>query len=83
MGGGRPGEGGGRWDLRDCGDDSWCVLMWRLRQVCLIGEGPAFFIAVGAHHEWGHGHTVWGQVEDMNTVDFIVNTLPIKEEVSR
>lgn len=51
--------------------------------MCLIGEGPAFFIAVGAHHEWGHGHTVWGQVEDMNTVDFIVNTLPIKEEVSR
>eukprot|EP00873_Tetraselmis_striata_P018400 jgi/Tetstr1/438664/TSEL_027214.t1 len=49
--------------------------------VCLIGEGPAFFIAVAAHHEWGHGHTVWGQVEDMNTVDFIVNTLPIKEEV--
>lgn len=48
--------------------------------VCLIGEGPAFFIAVGPHPEWGNGHTVWGQVEDMSTVDFIVDTLPVKHE---
>jgi hypothetical protein len=30
--------------------------------VCLIGQGPDFFIAVAAHVEWGHGHTVWGLV---------------------
>ena len=33
--------------------------------VCLIGEGPDFFIAVGDHAEWGHAHTVWGEVHDM------------------
>lgn len=51
-------------------------------QVCLIGEGPDFFVAVGPHPEWGRAHTVWGEVEDMTTVDLIVNTAQTKPQAS-
>ena len=34
--------------------------------MALIGSGPDFFIAVRHHHEWGHGHTVWGQVAEQD-----------------
>eukprot|EP01104_Vermistella_antarctica_P013531 TRINITY_DN4112_c0_g2_i1.p1 TRINITY_DN4112_c0_g2~~TRINITY_DN4112_c0_g2_i1.p1 ORF type:complete len:248 (+),score=22.47 TRINITY_DN4112_c0_g2_i1:262-1005(+) len=30
--------------------------------VCLIGKGPSFFIALADHHEWGNGHIVFGRV---------------------
>ena len=29
------------------------------------GTGPDFFISLAPHPEWGHGHVVWGQVEDL------------------
>jgi cyclophilin family peptidyl-prolyl cis-trans isomerase len=32
--------------------------------VCLIEQGPNFFIALGAHPEWGHQHSVFGDVAD-------------------
>lgn len=44
--------------------------------VCLIGGGPDFFIALADHPEWGNGHTVWGHVEDMEAVDAIAR-LPV------
>ena len=28
------------------------------------GGGPDAFIALANHPEWGHGHTVWGEVRD-------------------
>lgn len=48
--------------------------------VCLIGEGPDFFIAVGDHAEWGHAHTVWGEVHDMAVVDAIVAQAPVVKQ---
>ena len=51
--------------------------------LCLIGEGPDFFIAIGAHHEWGFAHSVFGVVldeESLKVADAITN-LPVKEEV--
>lgn len=41
--------------------------------------GPHFFIALARHSEWGHSHTVWGQVEeeDMHHVDSLVQTRPL------
>lgn len=47
--------------------------------VCLIGAGPDFFISLAHHPEWGHGHTVFGEVveEDMKVVDSIVG-MPTK-----
>lgn len=35
------------------------------------GGGSDAFIALAHHPEWGHGHTVWGEVlaEDMAVVD--------------
>ena len=46
--------------------------------VCLIGGGPDFFIALAAHPEWGTGHTVWGHVPESNmrVVDAI-SMLPV------
>ena len=50
--------------------------------MALIGSGPDFFIAVRHHHEWGNGHTVWGQVaeQDMGPVDAIT-ALPVRQEL--
>lgn len=50
---------------------------------CLIGTGPDFFVAVAAHREWGHGHTVWGRVMDdaSQAVVDAISTRPVKEEV--
>ena len=47
--------------------------------VCLIGAGPDFFISLAHHPEWGHGHTVFGEVveEDMKVVEAIV-AMPTK-----
>ena len=47
--------------------------------VCLIASGPDFFISLAHHPEWGHGHTVFGEVleEDMAVVDRIVG-MPTK-----
>ena len=33
------------------------------------GGGPDFFISLSPHHEWGHGHVVWGEVEDMTSLE--------------
>lgn len=45
------------------------------------GGGPDPFIALADHPEWGHGHTVWGEVlaEDMAVVDTLM-TRPIRVE---
>lgn len=42
--------------------------------VCLIEQGPNFFIALDTHPEWGHGHSVIGDVEedDMAQVDSLL-----------
>jgi len=50
--------------------------------VCLIGEGPDWFIAIGSHHEWGHGHSVWGIVEDDESLEVAdaITRLPIRHE---
>ena len=49
--------------------------------VCVVGGGPDFFIATRAHHEWGHGHTVFGKVHErnMDVVERIVR-LPVLEQ---
>ena len=46
-----------------------------------MGGGPDFFIATRAHHEWGHGHTVFGKVHErnMDVVERIVR-LPVLEQ---
>lgn len=36
----------------------------RAGHVCIIPETRDFFIAYGAHPEWGTAHTVWGQLEE-------------------
>lgn len=44
-------------------------------------QGVHFFIALAHHPEWGHEHTVWGQVleEDMALVDALVDgSRPLK-----
>jgi cyclophilin family peptidyl-prolyl cis-trans isomerase len=53
----------------------------RRGHACLIGGGPDFFIAVGNHPEWGHGHTVWGEVDldEMAAVDAITRREVRKE----
>ena len=53
----------------------------RRGDACLIGGGPDFFIAVGDHPEWGHGHTVWGEVDldEMAAVDAITRRRVRKE----
>ncbi|KAG8460581.1 hypothetical protein KFE25_011356 [Diacronema lutheri] len=45
------------------------------------GGGPDGFIALAEHPEWGHGHTVWGEVvaEDMIVVDTLM-ARPIRTE---
>ena len=50
--------------------------------VCLVGEGPDFFISLADHPEWGNVHTVFGQVpeEDLLTVGAKILSLPKKEE---
>lgn len=50
---------------------------------CLIGSGPDFFLAVGPHHEWGNGHTVWGRVRDAASLAVVdaIAAQPVKEEV--
>jgi hypothetical protein len=49
---------------------------------CLIGEGPDWFIAIDKHHEWGHGHSVWGIVEDDESLEVAdeITRLPIRNE---
>lgn len=51
----------------------------RRGDVCLIGEGPDFFVALADHPEWGNGHIVWGHVADMTVPDAIAK-LPVKSE---
>jgi cyclophilin family peptidyl-prolyl cis-trans isomerase len=45
------------------------------------GGGPDAFLALAPHPEWGHGHTVWGEVvaDDMSIVDQLMRR-PIKTE---
>ena len=45
---------------------------------CVVGGGPDFFVATRPHHEWGNGHTVFGEVseEDMRVVDALTR-LPV------
>lgn len=46
------------------------------------GGGPDGFIALADHPEWGHGHTVWGEVvsEDMGVIDKFMRERAIKVE---
>ena len=48
--------------------------------VCLIGNGPDFFIATRSHREWGKAHTVFGEVVSMKLVDDITETYPVHHE---
>ncbi|KXZ49020.1 hypothetical protein GPECTOR_23g109 [Gonium pectorale] len=34
--------------------------------VCMIPGCKEFFIATADHPEWGHSHTIWGEVEDLS-----------------
>jgi len=45
------------------------------------GGGSDAFIALAEHPEWGHGHTVWGEVlaEDMAVIDALMRR-PIKTQ---
>lgn len=54
----------------------------RRAHVCLIGGGPDFFISLADHGEWGHAHTVFGEVlpADMGLVDKLA-ARPTKPEV--
>ena len=49
---------------------------------CLIGEGPDWFIAIGPHYEWGHAHSVWGIVENDESLEVAdaITRLPIRRE---
>lgn len=46
------------------------------------GGGSDAFIALAEHPEWGHGHTVWGEVlaEDMAVIDRLMSSRPIKTQ---
>ncbi|XP_028772894.1 uncharacterized protein LOC114730039 [Neltuma alba] len=50
--------------------------------VAWVGSGPAFFISLANHVEWGNSHTVFGSVfpEDMHIVERIA-TLPTTSDV--
>ncbi|KNC54196.1 peptidyl-prolyl cis-transisomerase [Thecamonas trahens ATCC 50062] len=51
--------------------------------VCLIGSGPHFFIALAPHPEWGAGHTVFGRVADaesMRVVDALAREPTFHEQ---
>ncbi|GJP77894.1 hypothetical protein CLOP_g8224 [Closterium sp. NIES-67] len=50
--------------------------------VCLVGEGPDFFISLADHTEWGHAHTVFGRVpeEDLEGPVAKILALPVKQE---
>ncbi|KAK4260319.1 hypothetical protein QN277_003451 [Acacia crassicarpa] len=50
--------------------------------VAWVGSGPAFFISLANHVEWGNAHTVFGSVfpEDMHIVERIA-TLPTTSDV--
>lgn len=50
--------------------------------VCLVGEGPDFFISLADHTEWGNAHTVFGRVpeEDLNGVLKKILALENKQE---
>ncbi|KAK3264668.1 hypothetical protein CYMTET_26606 [Cymbomonas tetramitiformis] len=47
--------------------------------VCLIQGGPDWFVALSSHHEWLHGFTVWGEVDNMTVVEHIVTTEPVRK----
>ncbi|KAG2448073.1 hypothetical protein HYH02_007099 [Chlamydomonas schloesseri] len=34
--------------------------------ICMIPNCKEFFIATADHPEWGHSHTIWGEVEDLS-----------------
>ena len=50
--------------------------------VAWVGSGPAFFISLANHVEWGNAHTVFGSVlpEDMHLVERIAS-LPTTPDV--
>lgn len=54
----------------------------RRGSVAWIGSGPAFFISLVNHVEWGNAYTVFGSVlpEDMHIVERIA-TLPTTPDV--
>jgi cyclophilin family peptidyl-prolyl cis-trans isomerase len=39
-----------------------CVSVHLAGDACIIPNTREFFIATADHGEWGHSHTVWGQV---------------------
>lgn len=55
----------------------------RKGHVCLVGDGPDFFISLADHSDWGHAHTVFGEVlaEDLQSVVPKLISLPTQEEV--
>ena len=73
---GRLGGGGARSDLPREGSPTV-----RRGDACVVGGGPDFFIATAAHEEWGHAHTVFGEVSeaDMDVVERIVR-LPVEHQ---
>lgn len=50
--------------------------------VCLVGEGPDFFISLGEHTEWGNAHTVFGRVPEEDLAGVLAKVLeqPSKQE---
>ena len=48
------------------------LLCSRRGHACTIPGTAEFFIAAVDHPEWGHAHTVFGQVSDMQVVDAIL-----------
>ncbi len=41
----------------------YCFLPARRKgNICMIPNCKEFFIATADHPEWGHSHTIWGEV---------------------
>ena len=62
--------------VRADADISYCS---RRGHACTIPGTADFFIAAVDHLEWGHAHTVFGHVSDMQVVDAILEMEPYHE----
>jgi hypothetical protein len=52
----------------------------RRGHIATIHPEKDFYIALGAHEDWSAAHTAWGFIEDLSTVEAIVE-LPFTESI--
>ncbi|KAF6251927.1 hypothetical protein COO60DRAFT_576641 [Scenedesmus sp. NREL 46B-D3] len=54
----------------------------RTGDACIIPNTREFFIATADHTEWGHAHTVWGQVADAASW-LVIHSMPTEPYTNR